>query len=519
MSKRNKKKTIIQPDPIRRDDRCLAILFIILIGVVTFLIRVRMINYTSPRIVGPILDTGWHTDLFSYHKLIMVIVAAAAAMIILSHKILVERYTIRASYLNLPLLLLVVLVLLSTLTADHKSLTLMGLYNQGTGSLLLVANLALCLAAANTVFKPWFNRGITVVLLGITVVNALILFTYFRGIDILEFQFMKNLIAPPELQKYLAGNFRTTLANTNYISGWGAAVCAYFTAGLLLKNGWRQRCFYMLAAVVAFAIILAALSSSGFVTLLIITPLLVAAAFLSRERRQALLAGGITLLLCAGVFMGMNAYDPRVADETLGIMKQGVETSYEQLPEQIPSLANLLPARPLTACAATATIPPEDNFDLPEPGWAAGTGRAYIWGETWRLIQARPLLGYGQGTLAYYFPQNDINMIAAMNSYNMLVTKPHNMYVDIAYGSGIPALLALLVLFGLHFYHTGRRLWKAERSEALFFPTALFLFFCACVVQWLFNDLIIDVGAIFWILLGVGISLNTVHEPQKTSDQ
>ena len=517
MSRKKKKKVIHKPRLDDTDNRYLAILFIIVIAIVPLLLRVKMISFTAPRIIAPLLNSGWQSDIFSYYKMLAVIAIAVITLVLLSYKMMAEGYTIQASYLNVPLLLLAMLVLLSTLTSEYKSISLLGMYNLRDGALSFIAYLVLCFTAANTVFKPWFRWGVTGALLIFTIVNTVTVLGHFLGYEIMQWGLIKTLIIPVDLQNFVQGEMVTTMANPNYSSGFAAALFAYYIAGTQLINSWRQRIVYMLAALAAFVIILASLSSSGFVTVVIISPLIIATAFLSRDKKQTLLAGGITLLLCVGIFTGMNAYNPRVGEETLGIMKQGVETSYEQLPEQIPALARILPARPLTACAATETIPPEDNFELPEPGWAAGSGRAYIWGETWRLIQERPILGYGQGTLPYYIPQNDINKITGLNSYSTLISKPHNMYLGMAYGSGIPAMVVLLVLFMLHFYHSGRRLLRAERNDSLVLPAALFLFFCAFIVQWLFNDTVVDAGAIFWILLGAGVSLNTKQGQLPTS--
>lgn len=151
---------------------------------------------------------------------------------------------------------------------------------------------------------------------------------------------------------------------------------------------------------------------------------------------------------------------------------------------------------------------PGDLFALPDPGWAPGTGRLYIWEETVKLIQERPFWGYGLDTLAFYFPQNDVNMIANMWEYGVLVTKPHNFYLALAYGSGVPALMVLLSLFMLHFYHSGRYLLTAPRNKNLAQPAAVFLFFCAFAVQWLFNDAVLGSASIFWIITGIGVSLN-----------
>lgn len=110
--------------------------------------------------------------------------------------------------------------------------------------------------------------------------------------------------------------------------------------------------------------------------------------------------------------------------------------------------------------------------------------------------------------MTWYFPQDDLYKVANLQDYNRLITKPHSMYMGVAFGLGIPALLILLLLFGLHFFSTGRRVWSRRLGTNHTFAVSLFLFFCAFTIQALFNDPVVDAGAIFWILLGVAISLN-----------
>lgn len=504
-----KKKNISKKQLINtRDDSYLSGLFIILTGIVTFLVRAQVSSFTAPKIIEPILNTGWHSQMFVYYKWIFVIGLALAALVILIDKMLTGHYQVQASYINMPLLILVILVLLSSCTADYKTIALTGVYDQWDGALIFLAYLALCFAAANTVLKPWFKLGINAALTLITIANTVIIMCHFLGMDLLQYQVVKTLIAPADFRSHMSGELWSTLGQQNYISGMAAALFAYFMAGSLLESKWASRLGCMLLTLAAFAIILASLSSSGFVSVLIVSPLIIAVIFLSRNKKRTLLSAGVLLLLCLGVFTAMDTYNPAVGDQTTSLLKQSLHLSRNISPAAASEWNKIMPLTVLPAAAAEQPDASADSFDLPVPGWGAGTGRVYIWGKTIELIQARPVLGYGLGTLAYYFPQNDIDNIAYMLSYDQLVSKAHNMYLDIAYGSGLPALLALLALFFLHFRHTWRRLWQAERDDSLAFRTALFLFFCTFAIQWLFNDMLADSSAVFWILLGAGVSLN-----------
>jgi O-antigen ligase len=349
----------------------------------------------------------------------------------------------------------------------------------------------------------------------------MILFEFF-GHNLAQYPAILSLIIPPYLQQYGQGSIDSTFSHPNYVSGLSVALFVFFLTYTLLETRLKHWLLYLFFALASFVLMLASLSSSGFVSLLIIFPLVIAVAFLSWARKQTLIKAGVTVALCLAVFLIMNAYNPDVAGQTIGIGKQVLQSD-NQVPQSVALTSSKVndtapetsrpvsPSRGSSSTRVTPTAPESDYFKLPAAGWYALTGRTYIWQETLKLIKARPILGYGQDTLAYYFPQNDINKIAGVDSYDALATKPHNFYLGMAFGSGIPALLAMLALFIIHFYHTSRRLLRAERNQAIIFPAALFLFFCGFTVQWLVNDSVIGSAVIFWTLLGVGVSLNLRH--------
>jgi hypothetical protein len=521
VSKPKKTRALYKPSLIDDVDLKLAWLFIALIAVLPLLIRAKEIAFVAPLIIAPIVNTGLHNDIFSYYKWILLLGLAGIGLIFLLFKILAGSYQLRVSYLNIPLFLLTILVIISTVTSEYKSIALFGLYDQKEGTLTYLAYFALVFVAANTVFKEWLGKYLTLALGIFTCINVVIILFNFYGHDLLRTPVMQSLILPSSFTGYVSGILVSTLSNPNYVSGLAAALFAFFITFALLKHGWRQRLLYIVLATASFIMILASLSSSGFISIVIVSPVIAAVTFLSRERKQTIITAAITTAVCLAVFCVMNAHNPGIADQTINSLKQSQKMNY--LPMQTRVALNSaihdigadsgnekLTTRTKTPSrgSETARTLAQDTFSLPASAMSGLSGRLYIWKETIKLIEVRPLSGYGLDTLAYHFPHNDINMIAGMGSYGNIITKPHNIYLGIAYGSGIPAMLALLALFLLHIYHTGRRLWLAERSENLALPAAIFLFFCAFAVQWLVNDSVIGSSAIFWTLLGIGVSLN-----------
>lgn len=536
MSKPKQKRPTHKPDLIGEVDRSISWLMVALAGVLPLLVRTTTIDFTAPLIISRMANTGPQSDSFSYYKWIFLMIITAAVIFFMLLKILAYNYEIKASYINIPVLVLVVFLVGSCLGAEYKTLALVGLYNQHEGALTWLCYLALFFAAANTIVKERFIRGLVWALGILTVVNTTIIMAGFFGYNLLQFSLLRILTLPSGMQNYGAGKISNTFGNPNYGSGFAAALFALFITLMLLHSGLKQRLLYAAGSILAFVMLMGSFSSSGFVTVLIVSPLIVAAALLSPERKRSLLAGGGIVLLCAAVFLIMNSYNPSVGRESVGFFMSifDLDSLNQDETSSAPAAgtsqaAALNYAGPGTlALRTTDTVSrgnisrgeaPVENLDLPAPGFAPGTGRFYIWEETWKIIRDRPWLGYGQGTLTYYFPQNDINKVASLWEYDLVVTKTHNMYLGMAFGSGVPASLALLILLLMYFYYSGRCLIKSGYGRITAYQAAFYLFCTAMAVQWLFNDVVVETGAIFWVLLGLGVSLTRELDLQSANSR
>lgn len=139
-----------------------------------------------------------------------------------------------------------------------------------------------------------------------------------------------------------------------------------------------------------------------------------------------------------------------------------------------------------------------------------GSARGYIWSRTLPMIKNSPILGYGPDIFAIAFPQNDyIGKIRAYGTAQMIVDKPHNMYLQIAVNTGFLSLLAFLTLSGFYAIQSIRLYLKnIDNSLTCLAGVGIFLGICGYMIAALFNDSVIAVAPIFWVLLGLGSVCN-----------
>ena len=74
------------------------------------------------------------------------------------------------------------------------------------------------------------------------------------------------------------------------------------------------------------------------------------------------------------------------------------------------------------------------------------SARVYIWSRTIPLLTDSMLIGYGPDTFSLDFPQDDTFWkLRAYNVTNIIVDKPHNMYLQMAVNTGVLSVLVYII--------------------------------------------------------------------------
>ncbi|QGG47193.1 O-antigen ligase family protein [Heliorestis convoluta] len=148
-----------------------------------------------------------------------------------------------------------------------------------------------------------------------------------------------------------------------------------------------------------------------------------------------------------------------------------------------------------------------------------GSGRGYIWSRSVPMLKDTLLLGYGPDTYAIYFPQEDlISKLNYMSNAYTIVDKPHNLYLQTAINTGLPSLFAMLAMFGMYGY-SSLRLYGRSRFDSFYARTglAIFIAIMGYLVAGFFNDSLVSVAPVFWVLFGLGLACNYLYEKEEES--
>lgn len=129
------------------------------------------------------------------------------------------------------------------------------------------------------------------------------------------------------------------------------------------------------------------------------------------------------------------------------------------------------------------------------------SGRGYIWARTLPLLKHSIVLGTGRDSFMMTFPNNDVFGKKGLGFINVIITRPHNLYLQMMVQDGI--IGTLLVFFAVLFYMfrflKNRKLKNSPIQEGIFW--AVF----AYGILGLANDSLVLTAPIVWLFLGIGI--------------
>lgn len=142
-----------------------------------------------------------------------------------------------------------------------------------------------------------------------------------------------------------------------------------------------------------------------------------------------------------------------------------------------------------------------------------GSGRGYIWSRTIPMLKDTFFIGHGADTYCAYFPHDDYvgkyNCDVFTNNTNIVVDKPHNMFMGIMVGTGGISLLALFALWIFYIIQSIKLYWREKYTSFNSYAGAgIFFGIFSFLVSALVNDSSVSVTPMFYGLLGTGIAIN-----------
>ena len=143
------------------------------------------------------------------------------------------------------------------------------------------------------------------------------------------------------------------------------------------------------------------------------------------------------------------------------------------------------------------------------------SGRGYIWAKTIPLLKKYIFLGAGPDSFQMVFPQYDYVDLAYDFAPNMLITRAHNMFLQMAVQTGVLSLICFLVFYGMYFVKSVKLYIKRKEllddDPYLFHIGAgLFVANFGYMLSGIVNDSLPVTAPLFWAIIGIGIAVNSL---------
>lgn len=150
------------------------------------------------------------------------------------------------------------------------------------------------------------------------------------------------------------------------------------------------------------------------------------------------------------------------------------------------------------------------------------SNRGYIWSRSIPLLKDTLLIGHGPDSFCMVFPQEDYvgRFNTGRGMTDIVVDKPHNMYLQTAINTGVMSLLLLLTMWAIYILDSvNLYLGGKINTYGEYIGISVFLSVTAYLGAGIFNDNVVSVAPLFWIILGLGIAINKMNKIDKSKFQ
>ncbi len=503
-------------------------------------------------------------DFFLICKSYAVVLAALMMLAIISEKVFSNsKMKLTAEYVILiPVAVYAVCALVSSVYADGKSDRISGGYAQHESAVILCSYAVIFMYIFLKIKSDAVSYYIKKIFVFVLICAGILSFvgvTQFFSCDVIVNDVVKKVItfgsgldssrislSFPEKTVYM------TLYNPNYV---GSFVCLVLPVVAAVFMIWKSKLVRGMSAAVIVMLIISLIGSgsqAGMTGLVCEVFIVICIFFIKKtDKKNVKICAGvlgtlIMVLICAGMVFAVsekndekavnklteisiseNEVKAVISGETVNIDSPAVCEDYSVISARSPEGFEGLKL----ICDGNEYFFTNDNSQgkylyrnaygkytddfynsgqgesfIPE-GFASGRG--YIWNRTFPLIKDNLFVGCGPDNFVYEFPNNDYVGMTNNGYAGKVVTRPHNMYLQMDVQTGLISLVAFLVLYVLYFISSIAVLKKYKNvATECVICTALYTAVSGYMLCGLANDSTVCVAPLFWLIMAAGCGYN-----------
>ncbi|OEH84220.1 hypothetical protein BHU72_12515 [Desulfuribacillus stibiiarsenatis] len=485
-----------------------------LVGLCLFLIpiAVRVIPVHQDTLIGGWMWTMWQSKLygdfdgfFLIKSYILYLLGMAITLLFL---LLVRKKAIQIEndvILN-AMYVFGIWIVISAYLSDFPAESFLGYRDRYEGVFVIIMYILVLTVTRYVVASPKNVYWLLVFATSGAIIVAVISLCQFYGYNPLQASSLGLLIKGADYKEIANfGNFTHsaygTLYNPNYLSGYMSIVFFIpFVFYLNTSNKWIIG-ISLPILLLFWASLISSKSSSGTMAVGVGILIVVALRMLWKWYSWRKLA--ILLILMIVIVVGMDVYaNGGMFNEFTSIFHYGVNV-FQALINNTPEERVSFPSTETSSDIEYWNLL-QKYYPHESPLDRLGSGRGFIWRNSLEMVYQKPIFGYGMETFAHHFPQGDLRKFNGLGQMKIIVDKPHNLYLQIAVGAGIPALLIFIIINLCVLLLIIKKIYEDylhQKIDTLLITATLMI--VAYLVQGVFNDSTIGVSILYWIFLGV----------------
>lgn len=494
-------------------------------------IRFRIVPFVSPVSGIPLVETGYYVNVFSSFKLELGYIAGILLLVFFLIYLFISE--IKITLLDISILCFISITIISSFFSKYITVATWGTHERAIGSIFIVKTMFLLYVASKLKYSKKDFTIMDALIAVFLVLNVALSFLNSIGVNLAEnTNFLINFLGVDKLNlDNISGYISGTLENPNYMS----FAAAMFFVYSLARMGFSNSIFVYPNVIMSFVLLLLSASSSGMIAALCALPFFLLFFFKKnkqinkKEKNVITTCAFISLILAIIIFQ----YFPPARREIQQTAKmlpiyglylfvffiilkldllEKVLINYKKV-FLISGIIALLPI------IFIVLVPYSEDYGKHNPkityeyeelkvmleerierdiDFGALSGREGIWKYTIDLIKDKPVFGYGLSTLVYEFPQFSILKTNILPITHIL-SKPHNIYLEIAFGVGLIGLFAYILIFSSLLLSSSKHFLHTENENYL----ALLMVLVVFLIQALVNDIEIGSYAVSMIMIGI----------------
>lgn len=270
-----RKNNNLKVSDIKGTDYLSIIILALVVSIIPLVVYLKVVN------IDGVLRFAWtgtetQLDFFSYWKAQLIMLCASLIAVIFIYQIARQKFEyFKNKIIYIPLMIYTVMVLLSAIFSEHKTVAFIGFIDRFEGAWVLLSYVILVLASMLFIKNERASKYVLIPLFISCIALAIIGLSQFYGSDFFQTAFGRKLILPKALEDQadklgfiFSGQqiMYTTMYNPNYVGSY-AALLLPVSAGLFYswieKKYWRGIIAGLIFVTATFVLFLGGMSRAG----------------------------------------------------------------------------------------------------------------------------------------------------------------------------------------------------------------------------------------------------------------